>query len=296
MRELKITPDVAKALVDAGTAKNYKSTQTVRKSPRLDPERDDVRPAVLRTGWVWCDDDKCWCCKIRFIVNGEQAASLYNVYAPSFLKSTTPPVSSSSVNPRVYVVWRGRWEVVSFVPDVPEYAGGDGITIDNVNGVITNTGVIDAIIAVAGTSNGATVNDGTTLFFAEDDFRVGSRGSDSGGGSPCVALNAKRVISLVAGDNVEIKSVQNPGFREYTISAIAPSYVWPGMPITINHVSGYLATSINTGSGGAFSPVTFDGKALVFRDLSEIEVITSAYINALGVLEKTTKKIWAYLL
>lgn len=248
----------------------------------------DVRPIYVRTSWTWDNNDKIWKSKMNFIARDAPTNSVYDVCAPTFSSANTPTASG-----RAFAVWRGRWELL----DRPgaEYSGGDGINVDNVSGVITNTGIIDAIISVTGTSDGTAVNDGSTLFFAEDDFRVGSRDTD-GGRAPCVALSAKRVISLVAGDNIVIESVQNPGFRQYTISAVDQTYVWPGMPITIGNVSGYLATSINTGSGGAYSPVTFDGKALVFRNLSEIEVITSAYITASGALEKTTRRIWAYLL
>ncbi len=97
----------------------------------------DVRPAVLRTGWTWSDDESSWTCKIRFIVNGVQEPTPYNVYAPTFSKSVAPPVTNYSSNSNVYVAWRGRWELVAFAP--PVYTGETGI---NVSGSTISTSAV----------------------------------------------------------------------------------------------------------------------------------------------------------
>ena len=98
----------------------------------------DVRPAVLRTGWTWNNDELCWSCKMSFVVNGETASTRYDVYAPTFPQGQTPPVNNYSGNPRVFVVWRGRWELVAAA--TTKYSAGDGINITSAN-VIENTGV-----------------------------------------------------------------------------------------------------------------------------------------------------------
>lgn len=108
----------------------------------------DVRPAVLRTGWTWSDDASSWTAKIRFIVNGEQDATPYDVYAPTFLKSVSPPVTNYSSNPRVYVVWRGRWEVVAFVPAT--YTAGTGINISGSE--ISTSAVLGAYLTTVETA------------------------------------------------------------------------------------------------------------------------------------------------
>ncbi len=108
----------------------------------------DVRPAALRTGWTWDDDASSWTAKIRFIVNGEQEATPYDVYAPTFLKSVSPPVTNYSSNPRVYVVWRGRWEVVAFVPAT--YTAGTGINISGSE--ISTSAVLGAYLTTVETA------------------------------------------------------------------------------------------------------------------------------------------------
>lgn len=100
----------------------------------------DVRPAVLRTGWSWNADELCWSCKMSFVVNGETASTRYDVYAPTFPQGQTPPVNNYSANPRVFVAWRGRWEVVATPP--ASYTAGNGINITSAN-VVENTGVLN---------------------------------------------------------------------------------------------------------------------------------------------------------
>lgn len=110
MKELKITPEVAKAVVDAGSAKRYTSTQTVRKPPRLDPERDDVRPARILGEWSR-NDAGLWTAKANFIVGDAVDASFeFDVAAPLALESETPPTAADAT---AFVVWRGRWELLS---------------------------------------------------------------------------------------------------------------------------------------------------------------------------------------
>ena len=100
----------------------------------------DVRPAVLRTGWAWSGDELCWSCKMSFLVNGQPATARYTVYAPTFPQEQAPPVNNYSGNPRVFVVWRGRWEVVATPPAA--YTAGSGINITSAN-VVENTGVLN---------------------------------------------------------------------------------------------------------------------------------------------------------
>ena len=243
----------------------------------------DVRPVVVQSEWT--QGGSLWSAEAAFVVNDAVDASFV---FPVVAYGAKPSVSGAC-----YAVWRGRWELLCR-PGL-EYSGGDGIDVDNINGVITNTGVTSAVIAVAGASTGATVNDGSILYFSDEDFRAGSRDTDSDGRSPCVALNAKRIISLVAGDGIDVTPTQYPGYKQYTISSTATPYVWPG--ITLAFTGGTLgnATTIVADFNSLYSPVKYASNSkIVFRNLTELTVVTDVRLTASGELVKDTRTIWAY--
>lgn len=189
----------------------------------------DLRPAVLRTGWTWNDDASSWTAKIRFVVNGEQDATPYDVYAPTFLKSVSPPVTNYSSNPRVYVVWRGRWEVVAFVPNVPEYEGGTGISVDNTNNVITNTGVLSVYIGDTATVPPATspsrVQRGN-ICFSDNDFKLDDLNGGGVGWYGVALKNPPRPWTFEAGTGVNVDIAID---STVTITNTAP---YNGVPIS----------------------------------------------------------------
>lgn len=114
MRELKITPDVAKALVDAGTPKNYKSTQKTKNKPApFYDNRVDVRPAKICRSWSR-NDAGLWYTNAHFIIgNAVDYSFTFRVFAPLACEHTEEPTTASA---KVSVVWRDRWELV----DLPQ--------------------------------------------------------------------------------------------------------------------------------------------------------------------------------
>ena len=114
MRELQITPDVARALVDAGTAKNYTSTQKTKNKPAPFYEaRVDVRPAKICRSWSR-NEAGLWTTKANFIVGDAVDASFeFDVAAPLALESETAPTAADAT---AFVVWRGRWELLTAPP------------------------------------------------------------------------------------------------------------------------------------------------------------------------------------
>lgn len=139
---------VSKSWVDKVDAELKNDAPKPSPAPPPSSRFYDVRPAVLRTGWTWNDDESSWTCKIRFIVNGAQEPTPYNVYAPSFSKSVAPPVTNYSSNSNVYVVWRGRWELVAFAP--PVYTGGTGISVSG--STISTSAVLGAYLTTVESS------------------------------------------------------------------------------------------------------------------------------------------------
>lgn len=131
---------IDKEWVDKVDAALQNKTPPQQSLPEAPSRFYDVRPAVLRTGWSWSGDELCWSCKMSFLVNGQPATARYTVYAPTFPQTQTPPVNNYSDNPRVFVVWRGRWEVVSAPPT--QYSAGNGINITSDN-AIENIGVLN---------------------------------------------------------------------------------------------------------------------------------------------------------
>ncbi len=222
----------------------------------------DVRPAVLRTAWTWSDDELSWTCKIRFVVGGEQAATLYDVYAPTFLKSTKPPVTNYSANSNVYVVWRGRWEVVSFVP-LTTYSGGEGIAIDESTRTISNAGVLSVYVG-----DSATVPTSArtgAVCFSDEDFVLSDLETDSSGWR-AVALKAKTP-------------------REVGFSAV---YETDGGTEATSTV-----TLVEIDKSFAWGEVSLDGSTLTLRKPTTrtLKVVTGVTLNSDGSLYVATREI-----
>lgn len=257
----------------------------------------DVRPAVLRTKWTWNDDALSWTCKFRFIVNGEQASTAYDCYAPSFLKSTAPPVSSSSVNPRVYVVWRGRWEVVSFVPSVPEYVGGDGISVDNVNDVISNTGVLGVYVGNSPTAPASSPSLQTgKICFSDDDFKLDDLDNDSIGWRAVALKDPPKPWKFAAGDGISVDVASDSTVtiaNTASYGGVPISYYPSGSSFPQNGTLTKIAITLNTTSNAIFSP---DTGTLTLRDPSAIvNVVTDVKLNADGTLAVTKSTIYTKL-
>lgn len=222
----------------------------------------DVRPAALRTKWTWSDDELSWTCKIRFIVGGEEAATAYDVYAPTFLKSTPPPVDNYGANPRVYVVWRGRWEVVSFVPPTT-YFGGAGIAIDEATRTISNAGVLSVYVGDSATVP-STARTGAVCF-SDDDFVLSDLGTDSAGW---------RAITL---------KPKTP--REVGVSVVY-SNAWGGESTS-------TVTLIEIDKSFAWGAISVDGSTLTLRKPTSqaLKVVTGVSLNADGSLNVATREI-----
>lgn len=260
----------------------------------------DVRPAVLRTIWTWDDDALSWTCKFRFIVNGEQASTAYDCYAPSFLKSTAPPVSSSSVNPRVYVVWRGRWEVVSFVPSVPEYVGGDGINVDNVNDVISNTGVLGVYVGDSPTAPASSPSLQTgKICFSDDDFKLDDLDNDSIGWRAVALKDPPKPWKFAAGDGISVDVASD---STVTIANTAPNdpieYSQEAAGAMLPATSGVIRSVAIASAARAYANVSsgVNGGVLTFTMPTgvPVTVVTNVSQNSDGTLNVTRQMIYVF--
>lgn len=252
----------------------------------------DVRPAVLRTGWTWSADELCWSCKMSFVVNGETASTRYDVYAPTFPQEQTPPVNNSSGNPRVFVVWRGRWEVVATPPAA--YTAGSGINITSTN-VVENTGVLN----INGVSSNVVLD--TRTFEA--------------------ATNWPNYFCLK--HSSELRGVGAITVTDRTNNNITPGGVSPesyqqisfaGLPVTIGgseptgQCKGAFAVAFYSSSGNALPASTVTVSQARFNDATgelafststlytkTIEVVTNAVYNQSTGLIGLTKETITYL-
>lgn len=252
----------------------------------------DVRPAVLRTGWAWSGDELCWSCKMSFLVNGQPATARYTVYAPTFPQTQMPPVNNYSGNPRVFVVWRGRWEVVATPPAA--YTAGSGINITSTN-VVENTGVLN----VNGVASSVVLD--TRTFEAAPNW------------PNCFCLK----------HSSELRGVGAITVTDRTNNNIAPGSVAPesyqqisfdGLPVTIGGsepagpYKGAFAVAFYSSSGSALPASTVTVSQARFLDTTgelafststlytkTIEVVTNAVYNQSTGLIGLTKETITYL-
>ena len=252
----------------------------------------DVRPAVLRTGWTWSDDELCWSCNMSFLVNGQPATARYTVYAPTFPQAQTPPVNNYSDNPRVFVVWRGRWEVVATPP--AQYSAGNGINITS-NNTIENTGVLN----VNGVASSVVLD--TRTFEAAPNW------------PNCFCLKhsseLRGVGAIVVTDRTN-NNVTSGGSAPESYQQIS----FGGLPVTIGgseptgQYKGAFAVAFYSNSGSALPAATVTVSLARFNDATgelafatstlyakTIEVVTNAVYNQSTGLIGLTKETITYL-
>lgn len=252
----------------------------------------DVRPAILRTGWSWSGDELCWSCKMSFLVNGQPATARYTVYAPTFPQTQTPPVNNYSDNPRVFVVWRGRWEVVATPP--AQYSAGNGINITSDN-EIENTGVLN----VNGVSSSVVLDMRTfeTPPNWSNCFCLKHSSELRGVGAIVVTDRTNNNITPGGAAPESYQQISFAGLS-VTVGGSEPSGPYKGafkVAFYLNSGSELPATTVtfslarfNDATGElAFSTSTLHSKA--------IEVVTNAVYNQSTGLIELTKKTIAYL-
>ena len=252
----------------------------------------DVRPIYVRTSWTWNDDEKFWKAKMNFVARDAPTNSVYDVYAPTFSSADAPTVSG-----RAFAVWRGRWELLDR-PNL-EYSGGDGIIVDSIDGVISNTGVLSVYIGDSATVPPATspslVQRGD-ICFSDNDFKL-DRLNGAGVGWYGVALkNPPRPWKFEAGTGVTVDIAID---STVTITNTAPyngvpiSYYPSGSSFPQNGKLTKIAIALNTTSSAIFSP---DTGTLTLRDPSAIvNVVTDVKLNADGTLALTKSAIYTKL-
>lgn len=112
MQKIVLTQDAARRIVAAGSTSRNVCRQTLDASPKnVAPSRvNDVRPARIVGEWSR-GDAGLWRAKANFVVGDAVDASYeFDVAAPLALESETAP---TAVDATAFVVWRGRWELLS---------------------------------------------------------------------------------------------------------------------------------------------------------------------------------------
>lgn len=154
----------------------------------------DVRPARLQSEWTQ-NAAGVWKATARFIVNDRVDGSFtFDVY--SLLSSKPPGVPFVE---RFFVVWRGRWEAVHQLVNVPRYVGGDHIQVSGAAGPngyeIDNKGVCEVKTVTRGVAD--SYSDTGTLYLGGSYFKWGSSTLDIVGKKELWLVNAK--IDVVTG-------------------------------------------------------------------------------------------------
>lgn len=109
MAKIIFNPDVAKRLVEAGTPRKGKSVQTFRRNIDSPQDSEDIRLARLQSAWTQ-NAAGIFTAQACFIVNDVPDTSfLFTVWAPV---STENPGGISGET-RFYVIWKGRWELLT---------------------------------------------------------------------------------------------------------------------------------------------------------------------------------------
>lgn len=166
----------------------------------------DIRLARALSSWSQ-NDAGLWSTTACFVINDKLDRSFqFEAVAP--LAADKPLEDSPSK--RFYVVWRGRWEVMSSQTRVPKYGAGKGISTEwpaegPYDTVFHNTGIVNAVI------RGENYNDWGTLYFSPGSFYWESRTLDIVGKRE-LCLKTKRVqvvtgVKMVDG-SVEVTTEQ----------------------------------------------------------------------------------------
>lgn len=123
----------------------------------------DVRPAVITSDWVQ-DDYGVWYAQAKFL--GQNGIVNDGFVFPVWAPTATDAPSTTANDTRVYVLWRGRWEIVGGAGGDINLTAGVGIRIGGAspNYTIVNTGVTNFIAGGASYAG--------TLVFSGDDFTI----------------------------------------------------------------------------------------------------------------------------
>lgn len=146
-RKLIVTQAAAEAVVTAGTPTRDVATQDLTPPEPVCMPGADIRLARALTAWERTATG-IWRTTACFVVNDKLDRSFqFPVYAP--LAATEPP-DDPNVK-RFYVIWRGRWEVMSSQHQVIKYGPGNAISIETTptgpfDHIFHNAGVVDATI------------------------------------------------------------------------------------------------------------------------------------------------------
>ena len=183
MTKLKVTQDVVKSIVDSGTTRKTKSIQKFSSIQDSTVVGAEIRLARAITTWSQ-NDAGLWKTTACFVVNDKLDLSFqFEAVAP--LADDKP--FDDSTSKRFYVIWRGRWEVMS--PQVPKYGSGNGISIREIgNGryEVRNNGIVNAVI------RGENYKDWGTLYFSPSTFHWNPNAPEIVGKRE-LCLKAKRV-------------------------------------------------------------------------------------------------------
>ena len=278
------------AAVDAFVRANAEGVPTPANA--ADSRFYDVRPIYVRTSWTWDDDDKFWKAKMNFVARDAPTNSVYDVCAPTFSSADTPTVSG-----RAFAVWRGRWELLDR-PNL-EYSGGDGISVNGTDGVISNTGVLGVYVGDSPTApNSSPSLQRGNICFSDDDFKLDDLGNDSIGWRGVALKNPPKNYQFSSGNGVSVDVSGNA----VTITNTAPNdpieysqeAAGAMLPATSGVIRGVAIASaarayasVSTGVGGGV--LTFTMPTGV-----PITVVTGVSQNSDGTLNVTRQMIYVF--
>lgn len=166
----------------------------------------DVRPARLVRDWnlTTIDRVQVWRATANFIVNNVvDKSSKIDVYAPLAIYSQDQPTPAKE---NIFVVWRGRWELLAYFPETRYYSAG-GIQINQIDRTIKNAGVTSIYVGDSPTPPSAGVIGTITgaVCFDERHFVASAFGSDAIGALHGIALrNPPITYRFSAGDGIEV--------------------------------------------------------------------------------------------
>lgn len=192
-----IPKDAARGLVDHGTQRVQKSIQTVKKALPLQEE-----PVVLirvSSGWTRLETGGYRATGVMIGASGKVRSGEVFVYAPTAASADDLPSSGKRIHAAKV---NGRWEMIQGGSGgaVDLYAG-EGISIDEPEYTITNTGVLSLTIANTYASFRGDVKVDNKYFTARDGMISLNR--IKGYGAVEVAQISENEVEITFGVNVE---------------------------------------------------------------------------------------------
>ena len=187
MTKLKVTQDVVKSIVDSGTTRKTKSIQKFSSIQDSTVVGSEIRLARAITTWSQ-NDAGLWKTTACFVVN-DKIDKEFQFEAVAPLAAGKP--KEDYPTKRFYVIWRGRWEVMSPQTRVPNYGPGKGISSEwpaegPYDIIFHNAGIVNAVI------RGENYKDWGTLYFSPASFYWESKTLDIVGKRE-LCLKTKRV-------------------------------------------------------------------------------------------------------